>query len=75
MTSLSFGHTERGCAPTPTLAQRASRLAAATAETLVQWRLRAQTRKHLAGLDGHLLRDIGLDRATASAEADKPFWR
>lgn len=36
---------------------------------------RAQERRRLARLDDRLLRDIGLDRATADTEAGKPFWR
>ncbi|MGH6903812.1 MAG: DUF1127 domain-containing protein [Geminicoccaceae bacterium] len=29
----------------------------------------------MAQLSDHMLRDIGLTRADAWAEADKPFWR
>jgi len=34
----------------------------------------ARSRRQLAELDDRLLRDIGLDRATARREADKGFW-
>ena len=34
----------------------------------------ARSRRQLAQLDERLLRDIGLDRATARLEADKGFW-
>ncbi|WP_296325650.1 DUF1127 domain-containing protein [Reyranella sp.] len=34
----------------------------------------ARSRHQLAQLDERLLRDIGIDRATARFEADKPFW-
>jgi Domain of unknown function (DUF1127). len=34
----------------------------------------ARSRNQLAQLDERLLRDIGLDRATARFEATKPFW-
>ena len=44
-------------------------------DALWLWRQRAQARRKLATLDDHMLRDIGIDRATASSEADKPFWR
>lgn len=37
--------------------------------------LRAQSRRHLAGLDDRGLRDIGLSRADVVRETDKPFWR
>jgi uncharacterized protein YjiS (DUF1127 family) len=36
---------------------------------------RARQRRHLAGLDDHMLRDIGLTRADVAAETRKPFWR
>jgi len=34
----------------------------------------ARSRRQLAELDERLLRDIGLDRATARFEASRPFW-
>ena len=34
----------------------------------------ARSRNQLAQLDERLLRDIGIDRATARYEANKPFW-
>ena len=39
------------------------------------WRERARQRRHLRELPPRLLRDIGIDRLTALAEARKPFWR
>ena len=44
-------------------------------ETLRVWQGRATLRRHLAGLDDRLLRDIGMDRRQALTEASKPFWR
>jgi uncharacterized protein YjiS (DUF1127 family) len=44
-------------------------------ETLRLWRQRARGRKQLRTFDDHLLRDIGITRLQAEAEADKPFWR
>jgi uncharacterized protein YjiS (DUF1127 family) len=41
---------------------------------LAEWRLRARSRSDLIGLDGWILRDIGISRADASIEASKPFW-
>jgi uncharacterized protein YjiS (DUF1127 family) len=32
-------------------------------------------RRHLARMDDRLLRDIGLSRADAKREINKPFWR
>ncbi|MES2142896.1 MAG: DUF1127 domain-containing protein [Pseudomonadota bacterium] len=34
----------------------------------------ARGRRHLATLDDHLLRDIGLSRAEAEAETRRPVW-
>ena len=39
------------------------------------WLDRSRQRRQLAQLSDHMLRDIGLTRADAWAEADKPFWR
>jgi uncharacterized protein YjiS (DUF1127 family) len=39
------------------------------------WAERAAERRHLAELDDHLLRDIGLNRAEVEAASTKPFWR
>ncbi len=39
------------------------------------WYRRWQQRQHLAGLDAHLLRDIGVTHPEALREAGKPFWR
>ncbi len=36
---------------------------------------RRRQRRTLADLDPYLLRDIGIDRHQAMAEASKPFWR
>jgi uncharacterized protein YjiS (DUF1127 family) len=35
----------------------------------------ARQRRHLALLDDHLLRDIGLSRRDIASESEKPFWR
>jgi len=35
----------------------------------------SRQRRHLARLDDHLLRDIGLSRRDVSMESEKPFWR
>lgn len=44
-------------------------------ERLVAWQDRAAQRRKLAEMDYMLLADIGISRADAFAEADKPFWR
>jgi len=43
-------------------------------DTLMSRAELARSRRQLAELDERLLRDIGLDRATARFEASKPFW-
>jgi len=39
------------------------------------WRARARSRRDLARLDDHILKDIGISRADAHRESSKPFWR
>jgi uncharacterized protein YjiS (DUF1127 family) len=42
---------------------------------LREWRRRKNSRLELARLDERMLRDIGLTRAEADHEINKPFWR
>ena len=44
-------------------------------ETVLAWQERASERQHLAGLDDHYLKDMGITRADVEWEASKPFWR
>lgn len=44
-------------------------------DTLLDWMERSRQRHALGQLDPRLLADMGVDRATAQAEAAKPFWR
>jgi uncharacterized protein YjiS (DUF1127 family) len=39
------------------------------------WQQRAHGRQQLRAFDDHMLRDIGVTRLQAEAEATKPFWR
>ena len=39
------------------------------------WAERAAERRHLAQLDDHLLKDVGLSRADIETLSAKPFWR
>lgn len=54
-------------------------LARAGPRRLLRWLLegmeRARQRRELAQLDARMLRDLGLTRGQALAEARKPFWR
>lgn len=43
--------------------------------TFRTWRRRARERALLGSLSDRTLKDIGLSRADANLEADKPFWR
>lgn len=42
---------------------------------LNQYRQNAQQRRQLAQLPDYLLKDIGVTRADALKEAEKPFWK
>lgn len=44
-------------------------------EGLAVWHERSRQRYHLATLDDHVLKDIGVSRADVAREVDKPFWR
>ena len=51
---------------------------AGAGRTLLTWPRRASQRRHLAALaalDARLLRDMGISREDALAEARKPFWQ
>ncbi len=39
------------------------------------WYERWRQRRHLAGLDDHILRDIGIPPGMVERERAKPFWR
>ena len=45
------------------------------AVVVTTWDTRHRTRKQLAKLPLHLLKDIGVDPVTARREAAKPFWQ
>ncbi len=44
-------------------------------DTLLLWQERHSQRRQLMRMDDRLLKDIGVSRARARAEFDKPFWR
>lgn len=39
-----------------------------------EWRQRVADRRHLSGLDDHVLADFGLTRQQVIEETAKPFW-
>lgn len=43
-------------------------------DTLLHWQQLAAQRRMLAGMNDHLLKDIGISRADAEREARRPFW-
>jgi uncharacterized protein YjiS (DUF1127 family) len=42
---------------------------------VLEWNQRIRQRQALAELDDHLLKDIGISRASAATEVSEPFWR
>lgn len=58
-------------AKTITLGQRTG----AIMKKIILWVQRYRSRQLLARLDDRMLSDIGLSRADAYAESDKPFWK
>lgn len=52
-----------------------SRAVVRAADTLATWQERRRQRRALETLPDHLLNDIGVSRADAGYEADKPFWQ
>ena len=44
-------------------------------QTIRKWRRRIRGRQELAALGDRMLKDIGLTRADALAQASKPFWK
>ncbi|MEM6487991.1 MAG: DUF1127 domain-containing protein [Pseudomonadota bacterium] len=42
---------------------------------LAAWQSRMRSRRRLAEMDAHLLRDIGLSDEQVRNELEKPFWR
>ena len=45
------------------------------ASLLNVWEKRMVERQNLAEMDDRILRDMGIDRMSATREAEKPFWR
>jgi uncharacterized protein YjiS (DUF1127 family) len=59
----------------PSLWARAGAAAGEAVTRLLVWHERARERRALLGLSDLQLRDIGISRADAGSEGDKPFWR
>jgi uncharacterized protein YjiS (DUF1127 family) len=54
---------------------RAGTAAGEAVTRLLVWHDRVRERRALLGLNDLQLRDIGISRADAGAEGEKPFWR
>jgi uncharacterized protein YjiS (DUF1127 family) len=59
----------------PSWSERIGAAAVATVARIREWRERVRSRQALLGLDDHMLRDLGIDRATAQFMGSRPFWR
>ncbi len=59
----------------PTRRRTSKGLLGRVVDLLLSWADRARQRRHLAGLDDRLLRDIGISRVEVEAEISRPFWR
>ena len=68
------GIRRRGIEPRPSRGGRWLTAVTAIATTISFWRRHARSRRLLATLDDHLLRDMGLSRVEAWRESDKYFW-
>lgn len=55
--------------------RRVGAAAVRAVDTLFLWLERARERDQLAGLDPHILKDIGIGRSEIEREVSKPFWR
>ena len=67
------GH--RQAVSVPSLWDKAGTAAGGLLTTLMVWHERVRERRALLGLNDLQLRDIGISRADAAGEGDKPFWR
>jgi uncharacterized protein YjiS (DUF1127 family) len=61
--------------PQLTVRPRGQRLSRRAVDVVLVWHQRARQRRQLLELSDQMLRDIGISRADAIGEADKPFWR
>lgn len=64
----------------PAAARRSSNLSfgrifSALVGRLLLWQERSDERLRLREMDDHMLKDLGISRAQAYRESEKPFWR
>ncbi len=75
MTSLVAGRGNLRLVPTIRLKAPRRRNPASLVERLELWADRRRERRALMACPDGLLKDVGLSRADALCEAEKPFWR
>ena len=66
---------QRGLAGSLARNLSASRALGALFALLLSWQERDSQRRHLAGLEPRMLKDMGLSQADIDHECTKPFWR
>lgn len=66
---------DRASAPEGQTSTAIGSWAASLLRHIVSWPERARQRRALLALDNWVLKDIGLSRADAMQECDKPFWQ
>jgi len=59
----------------PSVGTAFGRFVMGIADTVATWNERRRQRLALESLPDHLLSDIGVSRADADREAEKPFWQ
>ncbi|HLJ21191.1 MAG TPA: DUF1127 domain-containing protein [Stellaceae bacterium] len=69
------GWQPRAIEPGRSLGERLAGAVAAAVRQVRTWRERARSRQALLNLDDHMLRDLGISRATADFKGSQPFWR
>ncbi|AWB21469.1 DUF1127 domain-containing protein [Methylobacterium currus] len=75
MTSLVAGRGNLRLVPAIRIAPPRRRTAISLIERLELWADRRHERRALMACPDGLLKDVGLSRADALREAEKPFWR
>lgn len=69
------GWRPREIEPRKSWSERIGAAAVVALDQIREWHERARSRRALLRLDDHMLRDLGIDRATAQYLGSRPFWR
>lgn len=65
----------QGASPARSIGQRIYNFTTALSQLIRTWTQRVEERRHLATLDDHMLRDIGLAHHDILKETSKSFWQ